>query len=142
MADSADTTVAARGLGFDPDKLREKYRAERDKRLRADGNAQYQEVAGDFAHYLDDPYVEPGFTREPLTDEVEVVVIGGGFGGQLAAARLKEAGIGDVRIIEKGGDFGGTWYWELPSSRRRLSRSARYFSRRASGSKGSSVVVI
>jgi len=111
MADSADTTLAARGLGFDPDKLREKYRAERDKRLRADGNAQYQEVAGDFAHYLDDPYVEPGFTREPLTDEVEVVVIGGGFGGLLAAARLREAGVKDIRVVEKGGDFGGTWYW-------------------------------
>jgi cyclohexanone monooxygenase len=111
MADSADTTVAARGLGFDPDKLREKYRAERDKRLRVDGNAQYQEVAGDFAHYLDDPYVEPGFTREPLTDEVEVVVIGGGFGGLLAAARLREAGVKDIRVVEKGGDFGGTWYW-------------------------------
>ena len=111
MADSADTTVALRGLGFDPDKLREKYRAERDKRLRVDGNAQYQEVAGDFAHYLDDPYVEPGFTREPLTDEVEVVVIGGGFGGLLAAARLREAGVKDIRVVEKGGDFGGTWYW-------------------------------
>ena len=65
-------------LGFDPDALREKYRAERDKRIRADGNEQYQEVKGDFAHYQDDPYVEPGFTREALTDDVEVVVVGGG----------------------------------------------------------------
>ena len=72
---------------------------------------QYVEVAGEFAHYLDDPYVEPGFTRAPLHDEVEVVVIGGGFGGLLAGARLREAGIDDIRIIEKGGDFGGTWYW-------------------------------
>jgi cyclohexanone monooxygenase len=98
-------------LGFDPDALRAKYRAERDKRLRADGNEQYQEIKGEFAHYLDDPYVEPGFTREPLSDEVEVVVIGGGFGGLLAGARLREAGVKDVRMIEKGGDFGGTWYW-------------------------------
>ncbi len=98
-------------LGFDPDALRAKYRAERDKRLRADGNEQYLEVEGDFAHYRDDPYVAPGFTRAPLMDEVEVVVIGGGFGGLLAGARLREAGIEDVRIIEKGGDFGGTWYW-------------------------------
>jgi cation diffusion facilitator CzcD-associated flavoprotein CzcO len=96
---------------FDPDLLREKYRAERDKRLRADGNDQYVEVSGRFAHYVEDPYVEPGFVREPLTDEVEVVVIGGGFGGLLAGARLKQAGVDDVRIIEKGGDFGGTWYW-------------------------------
>ena len=97
-------------LAFDPDELREKYRAERDKRLRPDGNEQYVEVTGQFAHYLDDPYVEP-IVREPLFDEVDVVVIGGGFGGLLAGARLKEAGIADVRIVEKGGDFGGTWYW-------------------------------
>ncbi len=98
-------------LGFDPDALREKYRQERDKRVRADGNEQYREVKGDFARYLDDPYVAPGFKRAPLNDEVEVIVIGGGFGGLLAAARLREAGIEDIRIIEKGGDFGGTWYW-------------------------------
>ena len=98
-------------LGFDPQALRERYRAERDKRLRDDANEQYREIKGDFAHYLDDPYVEPGFTREPLTDEVEVVVIGGGFGGLLAGARLREAGVQGIRMIEKGGDFGGTWYW-------------------------------
>ena len=80
-------------LGFDPDALREKYRIERDKRLRSDGNEQYQEVVGKFSHFLDDPYVEPGFTRAPLTDEVEVVIIGGGFGGLLAGARLREAGL-------------------------------------------------
>ena len=79
--------------------------------MRADGNDQYIEVTGDFSHYVDDPYVEPGFVRDPVLEEVEVVVIGGGFGGMLAAARLKDAGIHDVRIIEKGGGFGGTWYW-------------------------------
>ena len=105
------TTPENRPLGFDPDELRRKYREERDRRLRADANDQYVEVKGDFAHYVDDPYVAPGFTRAPLFDEVEVVVIGGGFGGLLAAARLREAGIQDLRIIEKGGDFGGTWYW-------------------------------
>ena len=98
-------------LDFDPDVLRTRYRQERDQRLRSDGNDQYQEVAGDFSHYIDDPYVEPGFTRAPLHDEVEVLIIGGGFGGLLAGARLREAGIKDIRIIEKGGDFGGTWYW-------------------------------
>ena len=99
------------GLAFDPDALRAKYREERDKRIRADGNDQYVEVAGRFAHFVDDPYVEPGFAREPLADDVEVLVIGGGFGGLLAGARLREAGVDDLRVVEKGGDFGGTWYW-------------------------------
>ena len=95
---------------FDPDALREKYREERDKRLRDAGNDQYIEVAGEFERYLHDPYVAP-IEREPLTDEVEVLIIGGGFGGLLAGARLREAGIDGIRVIEKGGDFGGTWYW-------------------------------
>src|SRR6516165_6762949 len=100
------------GMEFDANALREKYRQERDKRLRPDGGKQYIETTGQFARYFEvDPYVEPGFTREPLTDEVEVAIIGGGFCGLLSAARLREAGIADVRIIEAGGDFGGTWYW-------------------------------
>ena len=98
-------------LGFDPKALKAKYLAERDKRLRADGNQQYQEIAGQFAHFAEDPYVEAALTRAPISEDVDVVVIGGGFGGLLTAARLKEAGVEDVRIIEKGGDFGGTWYW-------------------------------
>jgi cyclohexanone monooxygenase len=97
-------------LPFDPDALRGRYRAERDKRLRADGNDQYIEITGEYAHYLDDPYVA---TREraPLFDEVTVALVGGGLAGLIAGARLKQAGIDDVRIIEKGGDVGGTWYW-------------------------------
>ena len=97
-------------LGFDPDALRNKYREERNKRLRKDGNEQYIEVKDTFAHFVEDPYVE-SFEREPLTDDTDVVVIGGGFGGLLAGARLREAGVQDIRVIEKGGDFGGTWYW-------------------------------
>ena len=94
---------------FDPQELRQKYRFERDKRLRVEGNEQYTDIS-DFAEYLEDPYMD-SVTREPLFDEVEVAVIGGGFGGLLAGARLREAGIEDIRMIEKGGDFGGTWYW-------------------------------
>ena len=100
------------GLEFDPTALREKYRRERDKRLREDGEDQYLLLTGELARYAaNDPYVAEPIVRDPLADEVEVVVIGGGFSGMLAAARLSEAGVDDVRIIEKGSDFGGTWYW-------------------------------
>ncbi len=98
-------------LGFDPGEMRQKYAAERTKRLRADGNHQYQEITGAHAHYNMDPYVEPGFTRPAIQEEIDVVIVGGGFGGLLSAARLQKAGITDIRIVEKAGDFGGTWYW-------------------------------
>lgn len=55
MSETLDTKAQASELGFDPDVLRARYRAERDKRLRADGNQQYRDVVGDFARYLDDP---------------------------------------------------------------------------------------
>jgi hypothetical protein len=71
----------AEELGFDPNELREEYIAERDKRTRADGNDQYREISGQFEHYKDDPYVESGFTRPALNERVDVVIIGGGFGG-------------------------------------------------------------
>ncbi|MDA1073919.1 MAG: NAD(P)/FAD-dependent oxidoreductase [Proteobacteria bacterium] len=108
---SAQVPEKYSNLGFDPEALREKYRQERDKRIRPEGNDQYVEITGRYSHFLDDPYVEPGFEREPLNDDVDVLIIGGGFGGMLAAARFKQAGITDIRIIESGGDFGGTWYW-------------------------------
>jgi len=95
---------------FNPDELRSKYREERDKRLRQDGNDQYIKINAQYAHFQEDPYT-PVQAREPLHDEVEVLIVGGGFSGLLAAARLKEAGIEAVRVIERGGDFGGTWYW-------------------------------
>jgi cyclohexanone monooxygenase len=98
-------------LGFDPVALRHKYAEERAKRLRSDGNDQYRQIAGALEHYNKDPYVEPGFTRPALQERLDVVIVGGGFGGLLAAARLQKVGITNFRIIEKAGDFGGTWYW-------------------------------
>lgn len=98
-------------LGFDPDALKAKYRLERDKRIREDGNAQYVAVADEHARYANDPYVTSSLQRKPIEDEVEIAIIGGGFGGLLMGARLREAGFDDIRVIEKGGDFGGTWYW-------------------------------
>jgi cation diffusion facilitator CzcD-associated flavoprotein CzcO len=90
--------------------LHAKYREERDKRLRPDGNEQYVQPTGRFSHFLEDPYVER-VEREPVLDEVTVVFIGGGFAGLCTAARLKEAGVDDVCVIEGGGDVGGAWYW-------------------------------
>tara|TARA_R110002124_G_scaffold27852_13_gene99183 strand:+ start:2239 stop:4044 length:1806 start_codon:yes stop_codon:yes gene_type:complete len=101
---------AVEELGLDPDELRAKYREERDKRLRSDGNEQYVNMVGEFAHYIEDPYIKR-VERAPLTDHTHVVIIGGGFGGLLVGARLRDAGVEDIRVIEKGGDFGGTWYW-------------------------------
>jgi cation diffusion facilitator CzcD-associated flavoprotein CzcO len=90
--------------------LHARYRAERDKRLRPDGIDQYLEPIGRFAHLLEDPYVTPE-PRDPVHDEVTVAFVGGGFAGLVTGARLKEAGIGDVRIVDKAGDVGGVWYW-------------------------------
>ena len=99
-------------LDFDPEALRDKYRQERDRRIRADAEAQYLEAEGELAHFSeDDPYVESGLEREPLDLSLDVVVIGAGFSGLMTGARLKERGISNFRIIEAGGSFGGTWYW-------------------------------
>jgi cation diffusion facilitator CzcD-associated flavoprotein CzcO len=95
---------------IDKEAIRQKYAEERSKRLRSDGNAQYLQVKGQLAHYLADPYTSLQ-ERAALTDHVTVAFIGGGFAGLVTGARLVEQGITDVRIIEKGGDFGGTWYW-------------------------------
>jgi cation diffusion facilitator CzcD-associated flavoprotein CzcO len=93
------------------EEAREKYRIEREKRLRADGIRQYKELKGDYEEFDRDPYVEPGFTRDAIVEEVDVVIVGGGFGGMIEAANLTKAGITNFRIVEKAGDFGGTWYW-------------------------------
>lgn len=95
---------------LDKDVIRQKYLEERDKRLRADGNDQYIRLEGTFSDLASDPYT-PLKPREPLRDHVTFAFIGGGFAGLIVGARLKQAGIESVRIVEKGGDFGGTWYW-------------------------------
>ncbi|OBG23818.1 NAD(P)/FAD-dependent oxidoreductase [Mycobacterium sp. 852002-51057_SCH5723018] len=99
------------GVAFDVDALRQKYAEERARRLRPDGIAQYVETAGPFARFAEDPWADGNFTREPLTDEVDVAVIGAGFGGLLTGARLRELGVASVRLIDRAADVGGTWYW-------------------------------
>ena len=95
----------------DLDEIRRRYREEREKRLRADGPDQYIQVTGPFAHYTDDPWADADVTREPLHDEVEVLVVGGGFGGLLAGARMRQQGLDRIRFVDPASDFGGTWYW-------------------------------
>ncbi|MCZ4550192.1 flavin-containing monooxygenase [Gordonia rubripertincta] len=91
--------------------LREKYLLERDKRIRSDGQQQYLEAEDDFSEFYEgDPHT-PVVPRQPITDDIEVVILGGGFCGLITAHRLQQAGVTDFKIIELGGDFGGVWYW-------------------------------
>ena len=62
-------------------------------------------------NFWDDPHTDGTFTREPLTKEVEALIIGGGIGGLAMGVRLHDSGCTDVHIVEKGADFGGAWYW-------------------------------
>ncbi len=85
-----------------------KYREFKEKRR---GAADYMAMEGDFAKYLADVHSRPPVAREALTDECEILVIGAGFAGLMLWYKLREAGFNDVRFCEKGGDVGGTWYW-------------------------------
>jgi cyclohexanone monooxygenase len=96
---------------YDADALRRKYNEERDKRMRADGEAQYIDAVGDFKEFDEDPYIKESIVRDPVSEDVEVAIIGGGLGGQLTAVELRKRGIDSFRILEQAGDFGGTWYW-------------------------------
>ena len=104
----ADPVTA--GPDFDPEALRRRYAEERAKRLRPEGKDQYLEVSGDYAGFAADRHAAVP-DRAPVQEDVGAVVVGGGFGGLLAGVRLLGAGIDDVRLVEKGGRIGGTWYW-------------------------------
>lgn len=107
-----DTSDNAADQSLDLEAVRQKYREERDKRLRADGEAQYVRAAGKFARYLDaDPNLESKVERDAVSRDVEVMIIGGGFSGLMAGAHLRKRGITDFCIVEVAGDFGGVWYW-------------------------------
>jgi cation diffusion facilitator CzcD-associated flavoprotein CzcO len=98
-------------VGFDAAALRSKYAEERAKRLNNPIRGVIPDLVGELARYVEDPYT-PSTTREPVVDHhVDVVIVGSGFAGLLAAARLREVGVERLRIIEKAGDVGGVWYW-------------------------------
>jgi cyclohexanone monooxygenase len=98
---------APAGAVFDAEE-QARYRKNKEERR---GAADYMAMEGEFARYLADVYSAPPVQREALTDECEVLVIGAGFGGLLLWHKLRKAGFRDVRFCEKGGDVGGTWYW-------------------------------
>ena len=116
---------AAVRVAFDPlrpsekpqefyDDIKQKFAEARDLRLnyRPEGQSQYtSDLTGDLARYEVDPYAEAVTAREPINDTVECLFIGGGFSALLTAARLRERGVESIRIVERGGDVGGTWYW-------------------------------
>ncbi len=85
-----------------------KYREFKEARR---GAADYMAMDGEFSKYLEDVYSAAPVPRESLTDDVEIVVVGAGFAGMLLWYKLQKAGFTDVRFCEKGGDVGGTWYW-------------------------------
>jgi cation diffusion facilitator CzcD-associated flavoprotein CzcO len=96
---------------YDPEAVRAKYLAERDKRL-IPGRADIRDLRTDeyFARYRDDPFT-PVVERDAVADEVDVVIVGGGIAGTLAGANLRKAGVERIRIIDQAGGIGGTWYW-------------------------------
>jgi cyclohexanone monooxygenase len=92
-------------------RVRARYAAERGRRLRTDGTAQFQFLEGDLASFDADPYAPRIADRAPCTEEVDVLIIGAGLGGIQAAVWLRKAGVTDIKIVDRAADFGGTWYW-------------------------------
>jgi cyclohexanone monooxygenase len=105
-----DSASGAGGPELDLEGIRERYRAERERRAPQLTTRRYRDIDQGFSHLAADPYADIR-PRKPLDGRVEVAVVGGGFGGLLVAARMRQAGVSDVSIFEAGADFGGTWYW-------------------------------
>ncbi len=96
------------------DAIKQKFAEERDLRLRyrPEGTKQYtSDLNGWMAQYEIDPYGGEIKPREAISDTVECLFIGGGFSALLTSARLREYGVESIRIVERGADVGGTWYW-------------------------------
>jgi cation diffusion facilitator CzcD-associated flavoprotein CzcO len=112
MTEPSDLRRLEAELGVDSGQLRARYRAERDARLRGEGLGQFVTINREqHGHFQDDPRTGSGDERAPLDDQVEIAVIGAGFGGLLLGAALRKAGFASPRFIDRAGDFGGVWYW-------------------------------
>ena len=95
---------------FSPEELERRYEEERMKRLTT-GVRHYRDLRELNMDFDADPFVEPGFTRDSIVEETDVVIIGTGWAGMTTAAYLTKQGVTSYRMIDKAGDFGGTWYW-------------------------------
>ncbi|MBU6206688.1 MAG: NAD(P)/FAD-dependent oxidoreductase, partial [Alphaproteobacteria bacterium] len=96
---------------IDIDALRAKYAAEKAKRVRKDGQAQYTRPTGDILpDFAADPHM-PQAARAPISEEIDALVLGAGWGGIMASYYLTKEGVSNIRNIDTAGDFGGVWYW-------------------------------
>ncbi len=111
MSEKRSLDLSPAVLGFDPLTLRRKYSEERNKRLTDAGNEQYLEITGHHSRFEQDSASTGPSSRSPVDEKIDALIIGGGIGGLLAAVRLQKIGLNNIRIIDKAGDFGGTWYW-------------------------------
>jgi hypothetical protein len=97
---------------IDMEAIKSKYEAERAKRFRKDGVAQFKTPKGSYSRFANDMITPPSAPRDPITSETKVLIVGAGFAGMITAVKLKkDQGIDDFMILDKASGFGGTWYW-------------------------------
>ena len=99
------------GVSIDPAAVKARYDAERDKRLSSESVGRYIRPSGENSHFLDDPFAGPAPKRDAVIRDVDVALIGGGFGNLLTAVELTKRGVDDFLVLDRAGDFGGVWYW-------------------------------
>lgn len=98
----------------------DKYEKERLKRIRPDGLKQFIATSEstryhDFGRdiWVDDSIPDPGANSIQEGESYEILILGAGYGGLLAAVRLIESGmdVNKIRIVDTAGGWGGTWYF-------------------------------